>query len=581
VSVSASVTARALWALALALPALPALARAQAPAVHAASPDTVQLVAGGGAVTVGLTGSNMPNAGAVRVLKGGRPVATVEARLGPPTGGPTRRELLLRALPEATEGRDYALLLSAGGPETRIPLHLTVVSAAAAAHARLIADARLPVTPAAAGRRVVGVDLPTPDIARWMPRNRAWPGATVVFEGTNIDTSRFRASLGPGAAVKLEILSRSPSKVVARIPTEFSGGRVLSPGTPLVVGYENGGGKVLNPSFVVAEAVTLDPVPGSARTLYDLVTTTVRLEGEIEGIQWISMPETESYTSYLTDRRCNWRPRRSGPERAARYPLTSDRFNLSVVGAFEGLRGPRSVEPRDCVVVVRFGVRSAVADTAVPHEVEIPVTLRPAKRHALERTAGLPLGIKARPQVPATQLDVAAGLWLAILDVAQPTAAIGRAIGLMLQGKPPIEALDEATPHGYSPAVWKQSFGYCGGDGGDSTMGLMTKDGDVVLRLNRAATTRVCWWDQAELRHGLNAWVESFEWEVTGGGGCSAGPQGLVWTPDAFKPPGLLLMCRGSLTEPGWVELRLQRVNYLAAPDAPPHLTTLLERVPK
>jgi len=425
--------------------------------------------------------------------------------------------------------------------------------------------APVPQLPAAAGKRVVGVDLPVPEVARWTPQNRAWPGATIVFEGANIDTSRFRASLGPASNVRLEILSRSPSRIVARIPTEFSGGRVLSPGTPLAVGYENGGGKVLNPSFVVAEPVTLGPIPGSARVMYSRVTTTVSLTGEIEGIQWISLPDTRSRSELRREGRCRWGPRSEHP----RLTLTSNRFSVAFVGAVGDPQGD------ECLLVVTAGVRNAVADTTVEHVFEIPVTVRQPRRYTLERTAGIPLDLKLRPTMP----DFVAAVWLPIMDAAQLGAAVNQAVTLMLQGKPPVEALDEATPHYRNPESWQRSYGDCGSDGRDPTMGVIVKDGDLVVRLNRAATTRICWWDQtAQLRHGLVAWAESFEWEVTNGGGCGAGPSGVMTSVDAFRPKALLLMCHGSLTEPGYVELRLQRVNYLAAPDLQP--ATVVERVP-
>jgi hypothetical protein len=432
-----------------------------------------------------------------------------------------------------------------------------------------------PQLPLAGAKLAPKVDLPAPEVARWTPQNRAWPGATVVFEGTNIDTSRFQASLGPAANVRLEILSRTPSRIVARIPTEFSGGRVLSPGTPLAVGYANGGGKVLNPSFVVTEPVTLAPIPGSRQTLYTLVTTTVQLDGEIEGIQWISLPDNRSGAPLWKEGRCRWDARSEHP----RMTLTSNRFSVGFVGTVSDQRvrtgGGGDPQPTECMLVVTAGVRNAVADTTVEHVFEIPVTLRHPTRYTLERTAGIPLDLKLRPSMP----DFAAAVWLPIMDAAQVGAGIGQAVTLMLQGTPPVEALDRATPHNRDPEVWQKSYGECGSDGRDSTMGVIVKDGDVVIRLNRAATTRICWWDQqARLRHGLSAYVESFEWEVNNGGGCSAGPKGLMRSTDAFKPKGLLLACHGSLTDPGYVELRLQRVTYHAAPDLRP--ATVVERVP-
>jgi hypothetical protein len=138
----------------------------------------------------------------------------------------------------------------------------------------------------------MGRDDAQPNVTRWHPNGRVWPGGKIVFEGQGLDPSRFTAVIGSAPLmIPLTIVSATTTRVEAAVPTRPEGGPFTpAAGDRLTVAYKGAAGcRVLNPSFVVADAFTVRTQTAGLNRAYFWIRHQMNLDGEIEGVRSLTI----------------------------------------------------------------------------------------------------------------------------------------------------------------------------------------------------------------------------------------------------------------------------------------------------
>jgi hypothetical protein len=228
-----------------------------------------------------------------------------------------------------------------------------------------------------------------PAVTRVLPSSRIWPGGKVVFEGQNLDATRFQAAIG-SPRLALTIVSASPTRIETVVPSSPDGGPYSLPtGEPLTVAYKGTVGcKVLNPNYVVADPFNLRLFQGGGTNSgYFSIRHQMDLTGDIEGIRTITVltPTDASLRTMFPDPRvlCDWadlRPFKRG------VTLIDNRINASLFGFFRDHRIPPGSTAVACRLPFKLVIQDPITNISREELVVIPMTIRPPRAVSVDST---------------------------------------------------------------------------------------------------------------------------------------------------------------------------------------------------
>ena len=346
-------------------------------AVHFQSPDAPDVIAGPGKYRVEAT-------------------AESGLRLIPDTGGSSLRVHALHATHELSIPGPVAFAIPRGEDEQHVVLvlpggkSLDAAGSFSGIHGRGTA---VPISSSVIQQTVVqqaptvkrlqdscalGKD-PQPAVTRWMPFGRVWPGGKIVFEGQNLDASRFQAVVG-SPRIALTIVSASSTRIETLVPSFAEGGPYSAPaGEALTVSYRGTiGCKVLNPAFIVTDAFTVATAEsGGPNGGYSWIRHQMNLTGEIEGARSVTiLPQTDaSIRSLVPDTRtvCDWvelKPSGRG------FTLLDNRIHQSLFGFFRDHRNPVTASSVPCKLPVKVVILDPFNNISQDQLFIIPMTIR-------------------------------------------------------------------------------------------------------------------------------------------------------------------------------------------------------------
>jgi len=217
------------------------------------------------------------------------------------------------------------------------------------------------VDPCAIGRD------PQPNVTRFRPHGRVWPGGKIVFEGQNLDPTRFQAAIGNAPqAIVLTIVAASPTRIEAIVPVRADGPYTPATGSRLTVAYKGAVGcRVLNPNFVVADAFTLRTHAAGPNAAYFWLRQQMNLDGNIEGARTIRILNLSDST--LGSRgvnpmdACDWSEM---PRGSRAITLNENEFHRGLFGFVRDHRlpGVARTQPLRCKLPVEVVIQDPVTN---------------------------------------------------------------------------------------------------------------------------------------------------------------------------------------------------------------------------
>lgn len=255
---------------------------------------------------------------------------------------------------------------------------------------------------------------PPPNVTRWRPFGRVWPGGKIVFEGSNLDPSRFEAVIGSAPQpIRLPIVSASPGRIEVQVPMVPNAGPYTPPGgTKLTVSYKGGTTcRLLNPSFVVAEAFSLTRAALLESDIhnhlhddfYFWLHHQLTISGEIEGIRTLQVLDwtVNRVKALIPDPRqvCDWRevPAPFGHGRS--ITLNNNRIRSQLYGSFKDPRVPlgQSNQSMACKLPVEAVIVDVATNVSHAELFLIPLSLRVPRTVAVNSTKVIPSFVGVEP----------------------------------------------------------------------------------------------------------------------------------------------------------------------------------------
>jgi len=230
---------------------------------------------------------------------------------------------------------------------------------------------------------------PQPNITRWSPFGRVWPGGKIIFEGQNLDPSRFVAAIGSAPQVIVPtIVSASPTRIETQVPIRPDGGPYTPvTGAQLSVSYSGSVGcKLLNPAFIVADAFTVETREGGGRNgAYFWIRHQMDLTGEIEGARTITLlsGNDPAVRSLFPDPRvvCDWAELQPS---GRTITLTDNRIHHSLFGFVRDHRNPTSSASVSCKLPVNVVIQDPMTNISQNELFVIPMTIRTPRTVAVD-----------------------------------------------------------------------------------------------------------------------------------------------------------------------------------------------------
>jgi len=220
-----------------------------------------------------------------------------------------------------------------------------------------------------------------PNVTRWTPNGRVWPGGRVVFYGQGLDASRFVAVIGSAPqAIALNIVSATATRIETVVPTLPEGGPYTpSTGSRLTVSYRGSSGcRLLNPGFVVADAFTVSTSSAGANGAYFWIRHPLNFNGAIEGVRSVRI--LNHLDQELRDRPgniseyCHWVEL---PRSSRLITLRSNDIRHIVFGyMFDQRVGSQRSQSFQCKLPVDVVVQDPATNVSLTEQFLIPMTIR-------------------------------------------------------------------------------------------------------------------------------------------------------------------------------------------------------------
>ena len=256
----------------------------------------------------------------------------------------------------------------------RIPFLLALALASANLAAQVVP--RLDLDPCSIGKD------PQPNVTRYRPAGRVWPGGKIVFEGQNLDPSRFSAAIGSAPqAIVLTIGAATPTRIEATVPVRAEGGPYTpAAGDRLTVAYKGTTGcRVLNPNYIVADAFTVRTQAAGQNSAYFTIRHQMNLDGNIEGARTIKLLNRSDHV--LSDRGlsitdlCDWNEL---PRSSRTITLTQNDFHSLIFGFMFDHRtaGANRSQSVSCKLPMDVVIQDPATNTSETVPFLIPMTVR-------------------------------------------------------------------------------------------------------------------------------------------------------------------------------------------------------------
>jgi hypothetical protein len=232
---------------------------------------------------------------------------------------------------------------------------------------------------------------PRPNVTRWVPNGRVWPGGKIVFLGQNLDSSRFVAAIESAPLVIVPtILSASPTRIETQVPIRPNGGPYTPlAGDQLTVSYRGTVGcKILNPAFVVADAFTVETQEAGGRNgAYFWIRHQMDLKGEIEGARIVTLLRRNdpAVNNLFPDLRvvCDWAEL---PPSGRTITLTDNRIHHSLFGFVRDHRNPPTSSSVNCKLPISVVIQDPLTNISQNELFVIPMTIRNPRTVSVDST---------------------------------------------------------------------------------------------------------------------------------------------------------------------------------------------------
>jgi hypothetical protein len=277
---------------------------------------------------------------------------------------------------------------------------------------------------------------PQPNVTRWLPFGRVWPGGKVVFEGQNLDASRFQAVVG-SPRLPLTIVSASPSRIETVVPSAPEGGPYsLQTGEPLTVSYKGTVGcKVLNPTFIVTDPFTVRLFQGGGiNNGYFWIRHQMDLTGEIEGARSVTiLRQTDpAVRNIIPDPQavCDWGEL---PPASRGVTLSDNRIHHGLFGFFRDHRNPVSSSAVSCKLPVKVVILDSFTNISRDEIFVFPMTIRTPRTVSVDTNKVFHTFRGVEPSLPPLGANTGAMGDCGKLYAGSPTGGPNSTIGVTIQ----------------------------------------------------------------------------------------------------------------------------------------------------